>query len=63
MVGIDYVILKKKEEIELKLQEIIKDKTIGILIVTENIYEKATEELKKIERMKNPLIVKIPNPI
>jgi V/A-type H+-transporting ATPase subunit F len=38
LTGIKSVILKNKEEIELEIEKVVKDKEIGILIVTEKIY-------------------------
>ena len=52
--------IKNKEEIELEIEKVVKDKEIGILIVTEKIYNLANEKLDYIKNNKNlPLIVKI----
>ena len=62
LTGIKSVILKNKEEIELEIEKVVKDKEIGILIVTETdkIYNLANEKLDYIKDNKNlPLIVKI----
>ena len=60
LTGIKSVILKNKEEIELEIEKVVKDKEIGILIVTEKIYNLANEKLDYIKNNKNlPLIVKI----
>ena len=60
LTGIKSVILKNKEEIELEIEKVVKDKEIGILIVTEKIYNLAIEKLDYIKNNKNlPLIVKI----
>ena len=60
LTGIKSVILKNKEEIELEIEKVVKDKEIGILIVTEKIYNLAKEKLDYIKNNKNlPLIVKI----
>ena len=60
LTGIKSVILKNKEEIELEIEKVVKDKEIGILIVTEKIYYLANEKLDYIKNNKNlPLIVKI----
>lgn len=62
MAGIEYEIITEKEKILSKIEEILKNKEIGILGVTEKIYELAEDEFKKIEHNNNiPLIVKIPN--
>ena len=72
LTGIKSVILKNKEEIELEIEKVVKDKEIGILIVTEKIYYEFKNVLSKgkffvgkyvtiyIKNNKNlPLIVKI----
>ena len=60
LTGIKSVILKNKEEIELEIEKVVKDKEIGILIVTEKIYNLANKKLDYIKNNKNlPLIVKI----
>lgn len=60
--GVDYIVLKDREEILAKIEEILKDKSIGILAVTNIIYEKVSDELKQIEEKRNiPLVVKIPS--
>lgn len=62
LAGIDYVILNKKEEIVLKLQEIVKDDSIGIIAITDNVYKLIPKEIENIEETKNiPLILRIPN--
>ena len=50
LTGIKSVILKNKEEIELEIEKVVKDKEIGILIVTEKIYNWANEKLDYIIR-------------
>ena len=55
--GEDSITLESEEEINSKIDEIIKMKQIGILVVTEKIYEKAKEKLDKIRlNQKLPLI-------
>ena len=62
LVGINGVILHEKEEIENELNNIILEKEIGIVIVTEKIVNIAREVVENI-RLKNsmPLIVEIPD--
>jgi V/A-type H+-transporting ATPase subunit F len=62
LAGINGVVLHEKEEIEKELKKIIKDKEVGIVIVTEKIVNKAKETVQDI-RLKNtiPLIVEIPD--
>ena len=43
---------KNKEEIELEIEKVVKDKEIGILIVTEKIYNLANEKLDYIKNNK-----------
>ena len=60
LTGIKSVILKNKEEIELEIEKVVKDKEIGILIVTEKIYNLSNEKLDYIKNNKNlTLIVNI----
>lgn len=60
--GIDGTTLNDKNEIENKIEEICNRKDIGILVVTQNIYQMAKEKIEGIQENKSlPLIVKIPN--
>lgn len=60
LTGIKSIILDNKEDIEQEVEKVIKDKEIGILIVTEKIYDLANEKLDYIKENRNlPLIVKI----
>lgn len=60
LTGVKSVILNNKADIDNKINEIIKDKDIGILIVTENVYEISKEKLEDIKNNKKlPLIVKL----
>ena len=62
LAGIDGVVVHEKEEILKKLKETMERKDIGIIILTENIFQKAKEEVLEL-RLKNafPLIVSIPD--
>lgn len=60
LTGIQSIILTDKVDIDNRINEILKDKDIGILIVTENVYEISKERLEDIKNNKKlPLIVKI----
>jgi V/A-type H+-transporting ATPase subunit F len=60
LTGVKSVILEDKNDIELEIEKVVKNKEIGILIVTENVYNIAQEKLEYIKNNKNlPLIVKI----
>ena len=59
--GIDGVTLNEKEEIESKIEEICSKKDIGILVITQNVYNIAIEKVKQVQENQNlPLIVKLP---
>lgn len=60
--GVQSFFIKDKEEIKNKIKEVSEDEDVGILNVTESVYEIAKDELDEIQNTKNlPLIVKIPN--
>lgn len=60
--GIDGTTLNDKNEIENKIEEICNRRDIGILVITQNIYQIAKEKIEDIQENKSlPLIVKIPN--
>ncbi len=62
LAGIQTFVINDKQEIKEKIMELSKDSNVGILNVTEEIYELAKEELEKISNEQElPLIVKIPN--
>jgi len=62
LVGIDGIVLHEKREIEDQIREVILDKEIGVVIVTEKIVNTAKDVIEDI-RIKNsmPLIVEIPD--
>ena len=62
LVGIDGIVLHEKREIEDQIREVILDKGIGVVIVTEKIVNTAKDVIEDI-RIKNsmPLIVEIPD--
>ncbi len=60
LTGIEAVVVQEKEDIENQLQKVLENETIGILIVTENIYEIAKQQLDEIkQKFKMPLLVRI----
>ncbi len=60
--GVQSFFIKDNEEIKRKIKEVAKDKDVGILNVTEKVYEIAKEELDRISNEQElPLVVKIPN--
>lgn len=60
LTGIDTSIVQEKEEIDEEIEKVLKDENIGVLIVTDKIYELAKEQLDEIrEKLKMPLLVKI----
>lgn len=62
MTGVEYVVLEEKEEILQKIEELVHEPNIGVLAVTDKVYELAKEVLEKIElKRKLPLILKIPD--
>lgn len=60
--GVQSFFIKDDEEIKKKIKEVAKDTDVGILNVTEKVYEIAREELNRISNEQElPLVVKIPN--
>ncbi len=60
LTGIETTVVQEKEEAEQQIDRILQDETIGILIVTEPIYEMAKPKLEDIRKnRKMPLLVKI----
>lgn len=58
--GIKSVILESQDDINNEIDKVLKDTTIGVLIVTEKIYNIAKQEIDYIKSNKKlPLIVKI----
>lgn len=57
LAGCDGVTLSKQNEIEDKIDEVLDNKEIGILVVTKNIYEQAKEKVDYVRKNKKlPLI-------
>lgn len=62
LAGISGVILHEKDEIIEAIRNIMADKEIGILILTEEIFEVVHEEVTQIKlKRRFPLIVEIPD--
>lgn len=62
LAGIESFFLREENDIKNKIEELSKDKNVGILGVTEEIFEIGKVQLEKIQEEQNlPLIVKIPN--
>ncbi len=60
LTGIKSIILNEKSKIDEKIDEIVKDDSIGILIITNNIYQISNEKIDYIKNnRKLPLIVQI----
>lgn len=60
LTGIDAVVIQEKNEIEKEIEKVLENENVGILIITEKIYEIAEHRLDEIkEKLKIPLLVKI----
>ncbi|WP_127836680.1 V-type ATP synthase subunit F [Clostridium prolinivorans] len=62
MAGINGIVLHKKEDVLKKIDELKKDKNIGIIIITEKIGLLIEDEVRQIKLSKErPLLVEIPD--
>lgn len=62
LAGIGGVILHEKEEILQQISDVIHDEEIGILILTEAIFEIVEHEVLELKlKIRQPLIVEIPD--
>lgn len=62
LAGITGVVLKKREEALEEFNKCLNNKEIGILILTENIFDLISEEVMEVKlKKKFPLIVEIPD--
>lgn len=62
LAGIKTVVVHKKDEIEKALDQILKDKQIAIVLITEKLRVLCEEKVNKIKtNSKSPLIVFIPD--
>lgn len=62
LAGVQSFFIRDDIEIKEKIKELAVDDNVGIINVTEEVYEIAKEELESISNSKDlPLIIKIPN--
>lgn len=62
LAGIEAILVKHPEEMREALDYVLSRQEFGILIVTENIFEMAREELMEIRMYRRiPLIVEVPD--
>ncbi|MCX7903364.1 MAG: V-type ATP synthase subunit F [Caloramator sp.] len=62
LAGIKGVLVSSKEEAEAELKKIIKDKEIGIIVLTERLASKLRHTINEIKvNQELPLIIEIPN--
>lgn len=62
LAGIDGVVLHEREEISSKLKALVRDNSIGIIIITEKITDIVKEEILEYKTKRTiPLIVEIPD--
>ena len=62
LAGVDGVIVKEKETLEKALNESLKDKNIGIILLTESLGRKFPDLVKTVRtEHKKPLLIKIPD--
>ena len=62
LAGVDGVIVKEKETLEKALNESLKDKNIGIILLTESLGRKFPDLVKTVRmEHKKPLLIEIPD--
>lgn len=62
LAGVDGVIANKKGTLEKALNEVLKDKNIGIILLTEALGKKHPELVKTVRtEHKKPLLIEIPD--
>ena len=62
LAGVDGVIANEKETLEKALNEVLKDKNIGIILLTEALGKKHPELVKTVRtEHKKPLLIEIPD--
>lgn len=62
LAGVDGVIANEKETLEKALNEVLKDKNIGIILLTETLGKKYPELVKTVRtEHKKPLLIEIPD--
>lgn len=53
LAGCDGITLQEEDNIEEKIDEVVKNKEIGILVISKNIYNQAREKVDEIRVNKN----------
>lgn len=62
LAGIESFFIRDEKQIKEKIKQLSNDENVGIINVTEEVYNIAEEEIKYISENKElPLVVKIPN--
>lgn len=60
LAGVESSVLNDKTKIDKKIEEILENPEIGILVVTDNVYKISIEKMEDIKKHRRlPLIVKI----
>ena len=60
--GVEGVVVHEKEELEAALDKLLKDKSIGILFITELLSNKVPDTIANVKMtQKQPLILEIPD--
>ena len=58
--GIETIVVNEKNESDNQIEKVLQDKSVGILIVTNKVYEFSQKKLDNIkQKLKIPLLVKI----
>lgn len=58
LAGISVAVLNEKQKIDSKIDELLKENDIGILVVSKQVYAQSKEKLDEIKvKRKTPLIV------
>ena len=50
LAGMNTAVLHEKKEIEQKLEDVLKDSSIGILVITDKIYQEVYQAIDKIKQ-------------
>lgn len=62
LAGVDGVLISPQSNFKQVLEDVLKDKEIGVLLITEKLCKMAPEEIKEIKMNKRtPLIVEVPD--
>ena len=61
--GIEGCYVKEREELILKLSEVIKDKELAVIMITEKLWAKAPEHIDALrQKMRTPIFISVPGP-